>query len=80
MANIVLYTLLENKYEIKMTSSEKYTEYEKEYREIKSLIKRLLEIVKYYGKEDWRVLSMLDRGEAARKTYKEITGKQVWED
>jgi hypothetical protein len=52
----------------------------KEYREIKSLIQDLLKVVKYYGKEDWKGLTMLDRGDLARKTYKEITGKQVWED
>jgi hypothetical protein len=37
--------------------------------------KKLVEVLKYYATTDWRDLSMTDRGEVARKTLKEVTGK-----
>lgn len=51
-----------------------------EYKKVQSTIKKLLEVVKFYGNINWRDISLDDRGDLARKTYKEITGKQVWED
>ena len=36
--------------------------------------KRLLDVVQYYGKTDWRELSMTDRGEVARQTHMEVMG------
>jgi hypothetical protein len=63
-----------------MTSVTNSEEYKEEYKKVQSLIQDLLGVVKYYGKEDWKSLTLLDRGDLARKIYKEITGKKVWED
>ena len=60
-----------------MTSSEELRKVEYG---LQKAIQLLLETMKFYGKEDWRVLSMIDRGETAKRVYKEITGKYVWED
>jgi hypothetical protein len=55
-------------------------EYEVTKIEIKSTIQKLLEVIKFYGKSNWRDISLDDRGEKARVVYKQITGKQVWEE
>lgn len=36
--------------------------------------KKLLALIQYYGYTPWKELTMLDRGEAARKTIKEVAG------
>jgi hypothetical protein len=36
--------------------------------------KKLLALIQYYGYTSWKELTMLDRGEAARKTIKEVAG------
>jgi hypothetical protein len=35
--------------------------------------KKLLSVLQYYGNTSWKELSMLDRGEAARRIIKEMT-------
>jgi hypothetical protein len=63
-------------------SSESQSEYQVVYDEIKMTIKectaqnkKLVDALKFYAKTDWRDLTLLDRGDAARKLLKEVTGK-----
>jgi len=37
--------------------------------------KKLLNLAVYYAVTDWRELSLLDRGEKARKMLKEVNGR-----
>jgi hypothetical protein len=37
--------------------------------------KKLLDLARYYANTDWRDLSMMDRGEAARQMVKEVNGR-----